>query len=259
MIFGPRSREWLAIVSHLVLLASIFNVVQGFPVEFNQTIASVYVERRNSEPSTDTWTDPGGAYTGFRLHSSALKNAQAKVKTLSGFVSKYNQGNSTNGFKIDVYCDEIVWKTDGTKDEDGDYVYALDDPLSIPTGRENKDSICKEENGAQKTLAFVTSSRDNSKDFMTVCPRAWKAWTDKTLVSKKQEPLKSLLTENIDEVLDSTPESLFLHELSHAESYFGRSGSLNDEALNYGTEAYEWVDINKLAKQDKDQTSLGKM
>lgn len=169
-------------------------------------------------------------------------------------MSKYNQGNSTNGFKIDVYCDEIVWKTDGTKDEDGDCkvpltsilrvflflcldinllhgittdVYALDDPLSIPTGRENKDSICKEENGAQKTLAFVTSSRDNSKDFMTVCPRAWKAWTDKTLVSKKQEPLKSLLTENIDEVLDSTPESLFLHELSHAESYFGRSGSLS--------------------------------
>jgi hypothetical protein len=74
MIFGPRSREWLAIVSHLVLLASIFNVVQGFPVEFNQTIASVYVERRNSEPSTDTWTDPGGAYTGFRLHSSCVNH-----------------------------------------------------------------------------------------------------------------------------------------------------------------------------------------
>lgn len=99
------------------------------------------------------------------------------------------------------------------------------EPLAIMTSNENTD-ICKDANGDENTLAFMTTSRRNVKDFMTVCPRAWKAWTGKTLISQKQETLKSLLTKSIDDVLDATPESLFLHELSHTESYFSTEDSL---------------------------------
>lgn len=150
------------------------------------------------------------------------------------------------------------------------------------TDNKNTD-ICKEANGDEDTLAFMTTSRGNVKDFMTVCPRAWKAWTGKTLISQKQETLKSLLTKSIDDVLDATPESLFLHELSHTESYFSAKGSLgkwipslmlllshghlrwlsiwrkDDEDLNNGEPAYEWVAINKLAKEDKDETTISKI
>lgn len=93
------------------------------------------------------------------------------------------------------------------------------------TNNKNTD-ICKEANSNENTLAFMNTSQGNVKDFMTVCPRAWKVWTGKTLISQKQETLKSLLTKFIDNVLDTTPESLFLHELSHTESYFSAKGSL---------------------------------
>ena len=150
------------------------------------------------------------------------------------------------------------------------------------TDNKNTD-ICKEASGDENTLAFMTTSRGNVKDFMTVCPRAWKVWTGKTLISQKQETLKSLLTKSIDDVLDATPESLFLHELSHTESYFSAKGSLgkwilslmlllshghlrwlsiwrkDDEDLNNGESAYEWVAINKLAKEDKDETTISKI
>jgi predicted solute-binding protein len=52
MIFGPFGKAWLAIVSHLFFFADILSVVQGFPVEFNHSVASVGVEKRN--PTTAT-------------------------------------------------------------------------------------------------------------------------------------------------------------------------------------------------------------
>ncbi|CAI7572566.1 unnamed protein product [Penicillium palitans] len=320
MIFGPFGKAWLAIVSRLFFFAGVLSVVQGFPVEFNHSVASVGLEKRN--PTAATWTSPG-RFTGVRLHSScagkesffedvlnnmvtvtgsaktsistiekamskdrkkmlpteksyvdlyqslygefkptdkkAVKNAKAKLKSLSSFVTKYNQGLSGNAFKLDVYCDHTQWVTDGTKDNTGDYLFKLTgEPLAIMTSNENTD-ICKEANGKENTLAFMTTSRRNVKDFMTVCPKAWKAWTGKTLISQKQETLKSLLTKSIDDVLDATPESLFLHELSHTESYFSAQGSLDDEELNDGDPAYEWVAINKLAKEDKDETTISKI
>lgn len=67
MIFGPFGKAWLAIVSHLFFFADVLSVVQGFPVEFNHSVASVGVEKRN--PTAATWTSPG-KFTGVRLHSS---------------------------------------------------------------------------------------------------------------------------------------------------------------------------------------------
>src|SRR4051794_21589378 len=57
MIFGPFGKAWLAIVSHLFFFADVLSVVQGFPVEFNHSVASVGVEKRN--PTAATWTSPG--------------------------------------------------------------------------------------------------------------------------------------------------------------------------------------------------------
>lgn len=42
------------------------------------------------------------------------------------------------------------------------------DPLAFPAGGKNKDSICKEKNGVKKIYAFVTTSTDNSKEYVTM-------------------------------------------------------------------------------------------
>ncbi|CAG8907918.1 unnamed protein product [Penicillium egyptiacum] len=215
-----------------------------------------------------------------------VKNAKAKLKVISNFVGKYAQGLSGNQFKLDVYCDPKDWVTDGKKDAAGDYTFTLpNDPLSVPTDGNDLD-ICKEPDGSEKTLAFVTTSKDNSKDYMTVCPLAWTSWAGDTLVTKKGEGLKNLLGKTIDNTLNKTPESLFLHELTHAEAYFGENAlgkpnrlpvfsflsrklkrlltpmlqRADDRQLGKEGEhdppAYEWVDITKLAEEDKDKTKI---
>lgn len=67
MIFGSFGKVWLAIISHLFFFADVLSLVQGFPVEFNHSVALVGVEKRN--PTAATWTSPG-KFTGVQLHSS---------------------------------------------------------------------------------------------------------------------------------------------------------------------------------------------
>ncbi|CAI7571827.1 unnamed protein product [Penicillium glandicola] len=219
-------------------------------------------DRKKMLPTERSYTDLyQSLYGTFDLKDkNKVKNAKAKLKVISKFVGKYAQGLSGNQFKLDVYCNGEAWVTDGKKDTEGVYTFKLpNEPLSVPTDNEHLD-ICKDEDGSRTTLAFVTTSRDHSKDYMTVCPLAWEAWTDDTtLVTKKAEGLKELLGKSLDEVLNKTPESVFLHELTHADSYFGND-ALDDRKLGAEEEddasAYEWVDITKLAKEDKDKTKI---
>lgn len=64
------------------------------------------------------------------------------------------------------------------------------------------------------------------KDFMTICPKAWKEFSSDTLVKKQKQELKKLMGKSVDDLVNSTPESLFLHELTHAQAFFGTKGRL---------------------------------
>ncbi|MBZ6374533.1 MAG: hypothetical protein LBE67_05840 [Kocuria palustris] len=162
-------------------------------------------------------------------------------------MGKYDQGLSRNQFHFDIYCDGTDWQDSGKKSKDGDgeshttkfrfqdrnhlilrpiiaIMVLQGDPLAHPTLTENPTDICLEANGDKETLAFVTTSTNKSKDYMTICPKAWNEWQGKdTLATKQSKALKSLLGETIDDIVNETPESVLLHELTHAQAFFGAS------------------------------------
>ncbi|KAJ5040071.1 hypothetical protein NUH16_009871 [Penicillium rubens] len=216
-------------------------------------------DRKKMLPTEKSYVDIYQSLYGmFDLKKKAkVDNAKRKLQILSDFVGKYDQGLSRNQFHFDIYCDGTDWQDSGKKSKDGDAIMVLQgDPLAHPTLTENPTDICLEANGDKETLAFVTTSTNKSKDYMTICPKAWNEWQGKdTLATKQSKALKSLLGETIDDLVNETPESVLLHELTHAQAFFGAS-VLDDRKVGQedpdDDDAYEWDLLTKLADEDKD-------
>jgi hypothetical protein len=75
--------------------------------------------------------------------------------------------------------------------------------------------------GDQQTLAFMMTTTDNSRDVMTICPSGWTAWGDRYISQYAAKSLSDMLDQSLDKIGDTSPELTLLHELTHAESFFG--------------------------------------
>lgn len=118
-----------------------------------------------------------------------------------------------------------------------EYQFLLKNVMEADEIWDEVDNLCqeteKDEHGDPYVLAaFTTESVNNNKDFVTICDNSWDDW-EYQLPSKKAGALAGLKGEFLDDLLSSSPEATFLHELTHAKSVFGDNlmGKLRDSSF----------------------------
>ncbi|KAJ5600693.1 hypothetical protein N7450_001760 [Penicillium hetheringtonii] len=208
--------------------------------------------------------------------------AKDKLDTFSSFLGRYVDAMSSNSFDIDIYCGDNNWQKTGKsrvrEDEDGnearatvlEYQFLLKNVMEADEIWDEVDNLCqeteKDEHGDPYVLAaFTTESVNNNKDFVTICDNSWDDW-EYQLPSKKAGALAGLKGEFLDDLLSSSPEATFLHELTHAKSVFGDNlmddieFKVNDDE-NEETEetAYKFEMCHELAKQDESKTETSQI
>lgn len=104
-----------------------------------------------------------------------------------------------------------------------EYYYIHDDPLALPTewGKDKCGTFNSREDEDYE-LAAMSESEGKIKDFLTICPGGWGSWEHRISVYKTKS-LTELKGQDIDDILETTPEATLLHEMTHAASYFRES------------------------------------
>lgn len=90
------------------------------------------------------------------------------------------------------------------------------------------DETIEDHDGQKGDLAaFTSNSNGLQKDFVTICSDAWDGWNEQ-LPARRAGGYRGLGAEDLDEVLDNSPEPTFIHELTHVKSLFGKTGIMSE-------------------------------
>lgn len=63
-----------------------------------------------------------------------------------------------------------------------------------------------------------------TQDVMTICDHSWDKWDGGHLADWAAKPLADIKRQDLDSILNASPELTLLHELTHAEAFFGKTG-----------------------------------
>lgn len=86
--------------------------------------------------------------------------------------------------------------------------------LWSPTQDPCDEDILDEDGQPGQLSAFTSPSNSGLKDIVTVCSNSWGEWTGQ-LPARRAGGLNGLRGEELDDILNVTPEATFLHELTH--------------------------------------------
>ncbi|KAL4981674.1 hypothetical protein BDW68DRAFT_183272 [Aspergillus falconensis] len=145
-----------------------------------------------------------------------IARARARILDAESFAQKAADGLDLDTLKTTIFCNDDHLVVAGIN-ENGDEEY-ISTGVPAMTPIDDMSGKCA---AFTSVLAFMMTTTDNSQDVMAICPRCWKDWSNRYISQYYAKSLSDVLGESLDDIANGSPEVTLLHELSHAESFFG--------------------------------------
>ncbi|KAJ5740284.1 hypothetical protein N7493_000156 [Penicillium malachiteum] len=196
--------------------------------------------------------------------NTGMTRASGQISRLTDFSNAFVQGLELGIFNIRIIWEDTAFElidyiNDDTSEKEEGWSFGNDAESFVITRKStSQNSICEDADGNSLALAFVMPGTADY-DYLTICPEGWTAFNEATTISaQKAKSVSDLEYEDLDTVVKKPAESIFIHELTHAGSFWGTLKT-DDVALSKGDKAYGFEKIVQLAEEgnsEDDATEL---
>lgn len=119
-------------------------------------------------------------------------------------------------------------------------MFTLENEPDCPYFRQRgtqSDPCTNASNDEKTVMGFSAKTKDNSRNYLTICPKAWGSFTSSnaygdSIIDWNQKGLGAgfgsggMEGKSLESIVRVSPEGLFTHELSHSQSKFGENGRM---------------------------------